>query len=286
MRDNEETVWLRMALAAVAILVVLAISAIAIASAPGYLSPKAIEHPPVSPVISEKTTPESASHDIPAWPEEVPENVPGIPPGNANSSSTPILIPEFNESAPGVRDNLQYFTIHRDNVSGNKDLTIKTTVYGWREFYQITWRNDYLGKYLDQVAPNGEKYVFVFLSEYIDGDTPEKDSRAWYFGPNQFRLQVDGRLFSQDPDFSPDVRIQELEEIEGYNGIKGLDPFGFLVTQDLGSGHVSAEPDPWLKMGKSNAKDGFLVYRVPLDATDMMLVGSFGSWGDAAWRLT
>jgi hypothetical protein len=223
----------------------------------------------------------------PVWPKEVQTLAPKNAITDPRDTEIPELIPVFDESQTGTREVLQPFTIQRENVTGGKDLTIKTIVYGWQQFTQVKWENDGYGKYMDQFAPKGEKYVFVYLAEYVEGDVPEKDSRAWYFGPHLFRLQVDGRLYDQDSDFVPAIRIKELEVVLGYNGIKGLRPFGYQIVQARGSGNITAIEDPWLHMGRSNVKDGYLVYRVPLesDPATMMLVGAFGSWGQAAWRL-
>jgi len=205
-----------------------------------------------------------------------------------NITPVPIVTKApFDELKPGIRNQSQFFTIHRDNVSGYKSLTIKTTVYGWQELSQVKWYSDGYGKYFYQFAPRGEKYVFVYLVEYVDGTTLHEDPGMWYFGPQLFRLQVGDHLYDQDPEFMPEVRLKELEEVEGFNRIKGLRPFGYLITQRRGIGNITADIDPQIRMGINNAKDGYLVYRVPSDAdpSEMTLVGNFGGFGSAGWEL-
>jgi hypothetical protein len=221
----------------------------------------------------------------PAWPDEVMKNVPASLP---SVDPIPVILDTpFDEEKSGLRNMSEFFTIRRQNVSGYKSMTVKSTVYGVREYTQVKWYSDGYGKYLDQFAPPGEKYVFVFLAEYMDGSTQKEDPHVWYFPPGQFRLQVDRRLYDQDPDFVPTNRIKELEEIENFNKIRGISPFGFYLWQESGSGKKIPVLNPYLLMGQTNAVDGYLVYRVPenYSVSDMTLVGNFASFGEAAWRL-
>lgn len=193
----------------------------------------------------------------------------------------------FNPYEPGTRNLSEFFIIHRDNVTGEKDLTIKTTVYGWMKAHQVKWYSDSWGYYMDQVAPKGQDYLFVYLVSYVDGDTAKEDSRAWYFGPEVFRLQVDDRLYDQTTIFTPEMRIKELETVPNFNKIRGLHAYGYTVVQTRGTGNITAEEDPWMHLGVANAKDGYLVYQIPAntDPSMMSLNGAFGSWGGAGWRL-
>jgi hypothetical protein len=220
--------------------------------------------------------------------KEAPSIIPTLEPVPLIQPPVPAILPViFDEEQSGLRNISEYFTIRRQNVTGYKSMTVKTTVYGVREFTQVKWYSDGWGRYMDQFAPKGEKYVFVFLAEFVDGNTPREDPGIWYFGPGLFRLQVDGRLYDQDTDFVPTNRIKELEEIESFSKIKGIPPFGYYIWQERGNGKKIAVLDPWLRMGQSNSADGYLVFRVPAeyDVSDMMLVGNFASFGSAAWRL-
>jgi hypothetical protein len=288
---DQEILWSRVLLDVVAVVILSLILGSLLMYGIG-LAGKALQPPvPVreSTITIEEAVPEisrsALTTNLTTWPKEVLQKVPAGGVALPRETEAPLVLKSFDETKPGIRDIRQFFTFSRENVSGGKDLTIKTTVYGWRQFSQVKWYSDGLGQYQYQFAPKNEKYVFVFLAEFMDGNTTEKDPRAWYFGPDQFRLQVDGRLYDQDPNFVPAVRIYELEEIAGYNGIKGLRPYGYTIVQTRRTGNITAIEDPWLRMGISNAKDGYLVYRVPVNSVNMILVGSFGSWGTAAWRL-
>ena len=47
-----------------------------------------------------------------------------------------------------------------------------------------------------------------------------------------------------------------------------------------------AEPIGWLRMGKGNCIDGYLLFEVPKKAfdEDVMLLGSFSTFGTAYWK--
>jgi len=117
-----------------------------------------------------------------------------------------------------------------------------------KQLSQVKWYSDRLGQYHYRFAPKGEKYVFVYVAEYMDGNTTEKDPRAWYFGPHLFRIEVDGLLYDQDRECVMAVRIKDLDEVE-YNWIRGLRPFGYLVSQSRGTGNITAIEGPWLHWG-------------------------------------
>lgn len=295
---DQEIIWPRVILAGLALLA----GAVILLAIVSWVVLTALTPAPVPAVpVKNATLPAPAqavpiAYETPPWPDAAAQVAPvrtlALQPDQAGAPGPvrtiqPDLIAQLPETSPGLRDRGQYFVIQRDNVTGGKDLTIKTTVYGWRQYTQIKWYSDGLGYYLDQFAPKGEKYVFVFLASYVDGDRPEQDPRPWYFPPHQFRLQIDGRMYDQDQQFVPAVRIKDLEEIENYNGIRGLVPYGYYVYQERGTGKKTAIEDPVMQMGRSNAKDGYLVFRVPENARpeDMALVGTFGSWGVAGWRL-
>lgn len=288
LNKNEEIIWSRVIIFAMVsllgALLILLLGLLAITSL--FIHPPA---PAAAAPVPVKVMPTNLSRTIPAWPEEVLQQVPaGIVTIPTLDPSPPVLIPTFNESMPGIRNVSQFFTIHRDNVSGLKNLEIKTTVYGWQELHQVKWYSDSDGKYLDQFTPSRyENYLFVYLVSYVNGNTTKDDPRPWYFGPQVFRLQVEDRMYDQDTEFMPNVRLKEMEEVPGYNQIRGLRPYGYTIVQDQKIGNITAQPDPYMKLGASNAKDGYLVFRIPAgkDASTMMLVGSFGSWGTAAWRL-
>lgn len=288
LKPNEEIIWSRVIVFALAsllgALLILLLGLLAITSLFSHTPAPVAAAAPV-PVAM----PANLSRTTPAWPEEVLQQVPaGAVPVPTLDLSPPVLVPTFNETMPGLRNLSQFFTIHRENVTGEKDLEIKTTVYGWQELHQVKWYSDSDGKYLYQFAPTkDENYLFVYLVSYVNGNTTEDDPRPWYFGPQQFRLQVEDRMYDQDTEFMPNVRIKEMEDVPGYNKIRGLRPYGYTIVQDQKLGNITAQPDPIMHLGKSNAKDGYLVFRVPAgkDASNMALVGSFGSWGNAAWGL-
>jgi hypothetical protein len=281
---EKEIAWERVAVVAAAVLFGILVICVVVA---GVIAAVTAEKPiPPSSIRLIPAVVNVTVKPVPTWPVEVLQQVPTTLPTPEETLPVILKVP-FDEEKSGIRNISEYFTIRRQNVSGYKSMTLKTTVYGSREYTQIKWYSDGYGKYLDQFAPHGEKYVFVFLAEYVDGNTPREDPGLWYFGPGQFRLQYDRRLYEQDPDFVPTNRVKELEEIASFNGIRGIPPFGYYIWQDAGTGQKTAVENPWIRMGQSNSVDGYLVYKVPeeYNVSRMLLVGNFASFGTAAWRL-
>ncbi len=66
-------------------------------------------------------------------------------------------------------------------------------------------------------------------------------------------------------------------------------PFGYLIRYARDSpdtGGYVAEEVGWLRWGKGNAVDGYIIYEIPEDTReeDILLHGAFSTFGSAYWR--
>jgi hypothetical protein len=61
-------------------------------------------------------------------------------------------------------------------------------------------------------------------------------------------------------------------------------PFGWLIRHTR-EGYV-ADQIGWLRMGESNAVDGYLLWEIPKKTMeeDLTLIGTFATFGQASWR--
>jgi hypothetical protein len=68
-------------------------------------------------------------------------------------------------------------------------------------------------------------------------------------------------------------------------------PFGYQIRYAGSSpetaGYV-ADRIGWLRMGKGNAADGYILFEIPKEAMeeDLLLTGSFSRFGTAYWKFT
>lgn len=220
----------------------------------------------------------------------------------------------FNETIAGERNLGQWFTWTAWNVSMNADSVYHYTVYEWREigpkyhYYSVNW-----GQWFEEPAGQDQKFFAIWIRGWLEGT-------AWHgWGPDRFRLWVGNRSYEPEPVKLQDIPLRnigkaivstvkegckEKEVITGYSG-GALETGRYLpvVIQELENlkarnsrGQLTTERYGWMDEnelvrmdpGESNAYDGVLLYRVPKDAQpeDMMVSGSFWSWGPSWWYLT
>jgi len=194
----------------------------------------------------------------------------------------------FNPYLSGVRNMSQDFSWHRENVSGYKDMNVNVTVWGWSRFHQVKYYSDFWGKYIDQFAPEDKDYLFVYVAEYMDGPNQSSDPRMWAFGSSSFRLQYHGYLLDQTTDIDPVSRVKELENTPNFNNDSWIRPFDTFIEVDQVTGARTPIDPQWIRMGRSNARNGYLVFLIDHDSDirDYSLNGNFASFGTAAWRLS
>jgi hypothetical protein len=133
--------------------------------------------------------------------------------------------------------------------------------------------------------------VFV-RTEMEEGDNPSShDPRIWIFNANDYVLQYQGQLYNQTPESEryPCQPIMDFQYTYPLNDDVIVGDYGkinYLNMQNPTAGRQCLD-DPVLRMGKSNARDGYIIYTVPQDAqlSDMVIIGSFSSFGSPWWYL-
>ena len=204
----------------------------------GGSSPSALPGGTGAPVTTSMTTVVTASTPVTAAPTTVP-------------TPTPDPFP----NALLVKDGFPF---------GSDKVASEATVYRvWmNDTYQ--WHNDMDNRYYTEPRiPNpGFKYLFVFLNVFNKGDT-----RVWPPTPGSVKVYYKGDVYSPDPiHFLPDKSSDrkataiEVKEVQYFSKL-----FGSEYVEDYGYSHGTQYA--YLYPGKSNAIDGYLIYRVPASLT-------------------
>jgi hypothetical protein len=205
----------------------------------------------------------------------------------------PIIDPLIEFYQSGGHDLGVPWTIIRDNVSGQKDLMVRTVVYDYRFMSYYDWWSVSWAQYFINMPEPGNKYLFIFVASWMPGIDPSMDPSFWGFGPDNFVVKYKGNLTKTDTSYPLPARIKQLEETWDYpfnsgRGKERIGPYGYTVIQDRGTGHIHAEPKQWMRMGESNGWSGFMIVVVPEDAKpediDVSLIA--GGFGNAHWSLT
>jgi hypothetical protein len=196
-----------------------------------------------------------------------------IPTANITPIPTPSPIPTifyiegqdeymFRTGGHWLGDWVRY---KRDNVEGYKDIDMRATVYRalflpnyW--YWSVSW-----GQYMPQGPAPGMKYLVVFARVYLEGTTQENDPRMWGPGQDHFAVQIGNDIYA--PENATHVignRIRELEEQWDLDGVNRIYDYGYYRYYDR-NGQEKAGELGYIRMGKSNAWDGFLLFEVPMD---------------------
>jgi hypothetical protein len=165
---------------------------------------------------------------------------------------------------------------------GTGDVASEATVYRYwlNDTYQ--WLNDMDNKYYTQSPPNGDRYLFVFVSIVDKGNT-----RVWPPSANSIHLWYAGKEYALDPDhFLPDtvdnphdkpIEIEELQNDHQLYSTELVSDYGYSHGEELG----------FVYPGESNALDGYLIYVVPASLTpDLAYVQiPFNGNDTGVWKL-
>lgn len=217
-------------------------------------------------------------------PIPTPEPVPTLP--------TPTPIPTLSESYEDWKYRMnghelgEEYSWRRDDVSGKKDMLVHASAYGYRIEPNYQWWSVDWGRYFWQVPAEGMKYVFVYVNVWMDGNTTNWDPRMYGLDWNAWRLQVGDTLYAPDTSYVPPNRVKELEETWTRWNTTRIGPFGCLRINDRGYEYCLGEQ--WVRMGKENGLDGFVLFEVPESAKpeDMLMIGQFHGFGSAWWQLS
>jgi hypothetical protein len=185
----------------------------------------------------------------------------------------------------------EWYSWYREDVSGLKDMIVRTTIYGYRfekifQEHSTSWGT---GAYFWHVPDPGMKYLFVYAAQFMDGDDPSMDPRMWGMEADHFTVQANGQIYKPLVNLvDPREPIRELENVWDIDHVHGIKPYGYDdLSYNRNNEQIRSESH-WLRMGRSNKWDGWILYEVPetTRAEDVFVLGRFESLGgDAYWSL-
>jgi hypothetical protein len=218
--------------------------------------------------------------DITATPEPTPTPPPPTPEPTPTPTPEPTLSQaQYMEKFGGLNQG-EWLSWSRDNVSGLKDMTVHTTVYGFREFGVVNWHSVSWGQYFIEGAGEGKKFLFIFVHTYTD----EGSARVWGFNRSHYYLDINGTLYPPSDRLLPEIRIKEFDEIWNLNHVENIKPYGYLRRYNS-EGKEVVEELGFIKSGKSNAWDGYIVYEIPKDTKpeEIKVLSQFHNFIDPHW---
>lgn len=201
---------------------------------------------------------------------------------------------DIDISRAGIHKLGEFYTWRRENVSGLKDMTVYVTVYRYKFLDGYTWHNDADNKFYWQSPGSYDlKFLFIFAQIFMAGNDPSQDPRYYIGDPwKRFYVQWDNTTASPDTDYVKSVQIQELEDVFNLNDDNRVQPFGYRweytqVAGNISDGGWKAITPEWLRMGRSNAWDGYVLFQVPknLTAQDIRILSQWDTFGSPWWIL-
>jgi hypothetical protein len=225
------------------------------------------------------TAAKTAYAEITATP--VPTPVPPTP--TPIPTPTPTPEPTLSEAqimaATGGLHMGEWLSWKRNDVEGLKDMSTHVTVYGWRTMGTVNWRSISWGEYFRKGAGEDYKWLFVLVNTYSDQDM----ARMWGIQPGQFRVQIEDEIFLPSQELRPEIRVKEMDEVWNLDHVENAKPYGYLRRIDKTGEYV--EELGYIKAGRSNAWDGYIVFQIPKDTRveDIRVLGSFQNLMEPHW---
>lgn len=204
-----------------------------------------------------------------------------------------IIAQNANSSAPKYDDNGIFIPSENPpNKPDTQDMKVTTIVYDYKIFEKLHTFNPADYKYDEFLPSDGYKFLLVFIYVFMD-DSIGDDTRMWMFNRNFF-LVYDGIDTYWCRKYPFEQRFKELEETFTFNNdyrvqsFKSFRQYDFTMSEEnrISAGEYNDEIY-YLRGGKSNAVDGFLIYEIPIDdkPEDLLVLAQFNSFGSAQWRL-
>ena len=214
---------------------------------------------------------------------------------------TPVSIPTLaahyvDPFMYGERWEGQFYEWRRYNVQGIngeglKDLWVSILAYRHKFLDRYSWYNNAMGNYMSQSPKEGYRYFAVWVREEMLGSNSSYDPSMWVFDESAFRLQVGNSVYYPDETHNPVNHILEFDNYPEYDkaGIAGPFAWKILYTgHDPATGGYTATRPGYMRWGPGNAIDGYILFEIPANTQekDVMLLGSFSTFGSAYWRFT
>jgi hypothetical protein len=195
-----------------------------------------------------------------------------------------------SEYQNGTRLLQRPFSWIRYNASAKKDMKVTTIVYDYKTFNKLHQFNPTDYKY-DEILPEGNnKFLLVFIYVFMD-DIIGDDTRMWAFNRSFFAV-YDGKNTYRQKEYPYQLRFKELEETFTFNNDYRVQAFKSFRAYSTSDNYVSTAGEYndeiyYLRGGKSNAIDGFLIYEIPVEdrPEDLTVLAQFYAFGNSAWKL-
>jgi hypothetical protein len=212
-----------------------------------------------------------------------------------------LIAQNANTSAP-IYDNNGIFIASEnpENKPDTQDMKVTTIVYDYKMFDKLHAFNPADYKYEEIYPDNPEnKFLLVFVYVFMD-DIIGDDTRMYMFKNDAFVVYEQN---SHSPDkktyyskeFPFQLRFKELEETFTFNNdyrveaFKSFRQYGSYLSNPeyVSTAGEYNDQQYYLRGGKSNALDGYLIYEIPKDDNpeDLIVLGSFYSFGWSNWLL-
>jgi hypothetical protein len=196
-----------------------------------------------------------------------------------------------SEYQNGTRLLQRPFSFIRYQALFNMDMKVTTIVYDYRLFQKLHWFNPALYKYQEQIPENdNNQFLFIFVYSFMD-DIQGDDTRFWQMNRNMFAVDINGVVY-RNLEYPYQLRYREMESTPNFNGESYIQAYKqerqYTRTLDAvkTAGEISDEKF-YLRGGKSNAIDGYLIFEIPKDTKpeDIKVLANFYSFGSAQWVL-
>ena len=179
----------------------------------------------------------------------------------------------------------------RYNALGKQDMKVTTIIYDYKIFNKLHSFNPSTYKYEEILSSSlDKKFLMVFIYVFMD-DIIGDDTRMWMFNRSFFAV-YDGNETYRPIEYQYDLRFKELEDTYTFDhstGVQGFKSFREYSRSSEYSYRAGQYNDEiyYLRGGKSNAIDGFLLYEIDENKTpeNLIILGNFYSFGSAQWRL-
>jgi hypothetical protein len=185
----------------------------------------------------------------------------------------------------------QFFNWKSENASGLKDMNVSTTMYGYKILKNFSYYDYNWGKNFNAYAPEGKTYFFAYVYTEMDTVLGGNDTRMYLPQQSNYGLLVDSEMFYPILFDYETNQIRQMDETWNLQHVERIKPYGYEFIYQADeitriNKPVMARKD-WLKGGKSNAEDGYIVFEIPEKFNPRMirLHGNFFSFGSASWKI-
>ena len=175
----------------------------------------------------------------------------------------------------------EWYQWYREDVSGKQDMIIRATVYDYHFMNNFHIRDFSWGSRATKLETNYPGYKFLFVLIHVE--SIGTSDRTYGFGPDHFVVQINNTIIAPKDEYNPEWIIKETEGWWDRYHIEAPKAYGYLWTQEAGSGIITAKQLEWLENGQP--WDGYMIFEIPQDVKpeDIKILGRFDNVGGSAW---